>query len=53
MPSVAVGVDIFMSPVSRTQAATNATVPLATSNNAAFVALFVDEVVDCAISRSR
>src|SRR5712672_2975778 len=36
MPIVAVGVEIFMSPVLATAAATNATVPLATSNSAAF-----------------
>src|SRR6202140_2722547 len=36
MPSVAVGVDIFMSPVLATAAATKATVPLAISNSAAF-----------------
>jgi len=36
MPSVAVGVDIFMSPVLATAAATKATVPLAMSNDAAF-----------------
>ena len=36
MPSVAVGVVIFMSPVLATAAATKATVPLPTSNTPAF-----------------
>src|SRR5258706_13098382 len=36
MPSVAVGVDIFISPVLATAAATKATVPLAMSNDPAF-----------------
>jgi hypothetical protein len=36
MPSVAVGVEIRMSPVFATDAATKATVPLATSNSAPF-----------------
>jgi len=37
MPSVAVGVVIFMSPVFATEAATNAAVPLATSKIAALL----------------
>ena len=48
MPSVAVGVDIFMSPVCATSAATKATVPLAISNNAEFLlaAVLIDITVD-------
>ena len=47
MPSVAVGVVIFMSPVLATSAATKATVPLATSNTAELLAaVLIDQVVD-------
>jgi len=48
IPSVAVGVDIFILPVLATEAAANATVPLAISNSAAFClpAVLIDKIVD-------